>query len=219
MIRVNLLPQQKRKERLPSGESAGGGGGQKWLLLVAGLLILEVAALGIFHSSKVNQLDAQKARNTELNGKIAGIKQLVANHEEVKKALAELRAREEAIAKLETARTGPTAVLLELAQLLTPGKGPTADPDRLAQLRKDNPLQVYSPGWDARRLWLTTYREKLRVVEVQGFARDSTDISELAYRLKISSYFYDVKLLPGKRDSKGGDLALTSFAMSMKVRY
>jgi type IV pilus assembly protein PilN len=219
VIRVNLLPQQKRKERLPPGESSGGGGGHKWLLLVAALLVLEVLGLAFFHNTKVTELDAQKARNTELNGKIAGIKQLVANHEEVKKSLAELRAREEAIAKLETARTGPTAVLLELAQLLTPGKGPTADPDRLAQLRKDNPLQVYSPGWDARRLWINSYKEKLRVVEIQGNARDSTDISELAYRLKISSYFYDVKLLPGKRDGKGGDLALTSFAMSMKVRY
>lgn len=218
MIRVNLLPQQKRKERLPS-EASGGAGGTKWLLVVLGVLLLEIIGLAVFHNTKVSALEAQKARNTELSGKIAGIKKLVANHEEVKKVLAELRAREEAIAKLESARTGPTAVLLELAQLLTPGKAPTADPDRLAQMRKDNPLQVFSPGWDARRLWLGSYREKLRTVEIQGFARDSTDISELAYRLKISSYFYDVKLLPGKKNSKGTELSLTSFAISMKVRY
>lgn len=217
MIRVNLLPQQKRKERL-AAEPSSGSGGFKWLLVVLGVLLLEIVGLAVFHQSKVKDLDAQKARNTELSGKIAGIKKLVANHEQVKKALAELRAREEAIAKLETARTGPTAVLLELAQLLTPGKAPTADPDRLAQLKKDNPLQVYSPGWDARRVWLSSYREKLRTVEIVGTARDSTDISELAYRLKISSYFYDVKLLPGKKDAKN-DLALTSFAISMKVRY
>jgi type IV pilus assembly protein PilN len=217
VIRVNLLPQQKRKERL-AAEPSSGTGGFKWLLIVLGVLLLEIIGLAVFHQSKVADLDAQKARNTELSGKIAGIKKLVANHEEVKKALAELRAREEAIAKLETARTGPTAVLLELAQLLTPGKAPTADPDRLAQLKKDNPLQVYSPGWDARRVWLSSYREKLRTVEIVGIARDSTDISELAYRLKISSYFYDVKLLPGRKDAKN-DLALTNFAISMKVRY
>jgi type IV pilus assembly protein PilN len=217
VIRVNLLPQQKRKERL--APEASSGGGYKWLLVVLGILIIEIVGFAVFHQAKVADLDAQKAKNTELSGKIAGIKKLVANHEEVKKALAELRAREEAIAKLESARTGPTAVLLELAQLLTPGKGPTADPDRLAQLRKDNPLQVYSPGWDARRLWITHYREKLRTVEIQGHARDSTDISELAYRLKISSYFYDVKLLPGKKDKGANDLSLTTFAISMKVRY
>ncbi len=217
MIRVNLLPQTKRKERL-AAEPSSGPGGFKWLLVVLGVLLVEIIGLAVFHQTKVTALDAQKATNTELSGKIAGIKKLVANHEEVKKALAELRAREEAIASLESGRTGPTAVLLELAQLLTPGKAPTADPDRLAQLRKDNPLQVYSPGWDARRVWLNTYREKLRTVEITGFARDSTDISELAYRLKISSYFYDVKLLPGKKDAKN-DLALTSFAIQMKVRY
>jgi type IV pilus assembly protein PilN len=218
VIRVNLLPQQKRKERLPA-EASGGVGGVKWLLVVLVILIAEIVGFALFHQTKVEDLDAQKAKNTALSGKIAGIKKLVSNHEEVKKALAELRAREEAIAKLESARTGPTAVLLELAQLLTPGKGPTADPDRLAQLRKDNPLQVFSPGWDARRLWLTSYREKLRTVEIQGLARDSTDISELAYRLKISSYFYDVKLLPGKKGKGASDLAMTTFAISMKVRY
>lgn len=218
MIRVNLLPQQKRKERLPA-EASGGAGGVKWLLVVLVVLIVEIVGFAVFHQSKVKELDAQKSKNTALSGKISGIKKLVSNHEEVKKALAELRAREEAIAKLESARTGPTAVLLELAQLLTSGKGPTADPDRLAQLRKDNPLQVFSPGWDARRLWLTNYREKLRTVEIQGLARDSTDISELAYRLKISSYFYDVKLLPGKKDKGASDLSLTTFAISMKVRY
>lgn len=218
MIRVNLLPQQKRKERLPAETGGGGAAGYRWLLVVLGVLLLEIIGLAVFHNAKEAELEAQKAKNTELSGKIAGIKKLVANHEEVKKALAELRAREEAIAKLESARTGPTAVLLELAQLMTPGKAPTADPDRLAQLRRDNPLQVFSPGWDARRLWLTSYKEKLRTVEIQGLARESTDISELAYRLKISSYFYDVKLLPGKKAAKD-DLALTSFAISMKVRY
>ena len=115
MIRVNLLPQQKRKERLPA-EASGGAGGFKWLLLVLLVLVVEIIGFAIFHQTKTKDLDAQKAKNTELQGKIAGIKKLVANHEEVKKALAELRAREEAIAKLESARTGPTAVLLELAQ-------------------------------------------------------------------------------------------------------
>ena len=71
-----------------------------------------------------------------LAGKIESIKTLVANHEEIKKALAALRAREDAIAKLQTARSGPTAVLLELAQVLTRDKGPTADQERLPSSRR-----------------------------------------------------------------------------------
>src|SRR6185369_7781966 len=99
--------------------------------------------------------------------KINDIKALVANHEEVKKALAVLRQREDAIAKLQSARSGPTAILLELSRTLTQGRGPTVEPDRLAALKKDNPLAVYSPAWDTRRLWLVSYTESERTVRLE----------------------------------------------------
>ena len=67
-----------------------------------------------------------------------------------------------------------TAVMIELAQIVTTGKGPSADPDKLAKLRKDNPLAVYNPAWDARRLWLTSYLEGQRTVRIEGLARDGT---------------------------------------------
>ncbi len=52
-------------------------------------------------------------------------------------------------------------MLLELGQILTRDKGPTADPERLAQWKKDNPLTVYNPGWDTRRLWITNYSSRI----------------------------------------------------------
>ena len=126
----------------------------------------------------------------------------------------------DAIAKLQSARTGPTAILLELAQILTPGKGPTADPDKIKALRKENPLAVYNPAWDSRRLSLTTYLESQRVVRIEGMARDGTDVYELAQRLKLSSYFYDVTLLPGKKEAESGTkLEVVNFALQLKVRY
>jgi type IV pilus assembly protein PilN len=131
-----------------------------------------------------------------------------------------LRAREDAIAQLQAGRSGPTAVLLEVAQLLTPGKAPTADPDKLAQLRKENPLAVYNPNWDSRRLWLTTYDERDRTVRIEGLARDATDVSELAQRLKLSVYFYDVTMLPGKKEAETPTkLELVTYALQLKVRY
>src|SRR6185436_3645977 len=96
----------------------------------------------------------------------------------------------------------------------TPGKGPTADPDRLQQLRKENPLSVYNPGWDSRRLWLTKYDESGRVVTIEGLARDGGDVYELAQRLKLSSYFYDVKLLEGKKEQESKTkVELVKFAL------
>jgi len=217
VIRVNLLPQKKRAERVAAVEPTGG---QRWILVVLAVVLLEVIGFVWFHQTKVGELESWQKRNKAIEGDIAGIRALVTQHEQVKKDLALLKAREEAINKLETARTGPTAALLELSRLLTPGKGPTIDPDRYQAQTKNNPLQAINPAWDSRRLWVMTFKERERVVEITGLARDSTDVSELAYRLKASSYFYDVKLLPGKKDaSTGTSVGMTSFGMQLKVRY
>jgi type IV pilus assembly protein PilN len=213
VIRVNLLPQRRGARAAPQAS-------QRWLLVTLGVVILEVVLLFLFHQTKTEELDDLNRKNNVLQSQINDIRKLVSNHEEIKKALAVLRAREDAIAKLQGARTGPTAVLLELAQLLTLGKGPTADADKLQQLRKENPLAVYNPSWDSRRLWLTSYIESERTVRIEGLARDGTDVYELAQRLKLSEYFHDVQLLPGKKENKSSDkLELVSFALQLKVRY
>lgn len=216
MIRVNLQS-QKRNRR---GTDRGASPSQRWLLVVLGVLVIEVVVLFLFHRKKLEDLQEQQNNNAQIQAKIDGIKKLVANHEEIKKALAVLRAREDAIAKLQTARSGPTAVLLELAQILTLGKGPTADPERLEQLRKENPLVGFNAHWDCHRLWLTGYAEADRTVKVEGLARDGADVSELAQRLKLSTYFHDVTLLPGKVEpEKEAKLPLVNFALQLKVRY
>lgn len=213
MIRVNLLPQKRGARTAAPAESP------RWLLAVLGVLVLEIVVLFGFHKKKLDDLQDQKNANAQLQGKIDSIKTLVANHEEIKKALAVLRAREDAIAKLQSARSGPTAVLLELAQILTRDKGPTVDPERYAQQKKDNPLSVYNPGWDSRRLWITSYIESDRVVKIDGLARDGSDVSELAQRFRLSTYFYDVTLLPGKKEPEKDKLELVSFSLQLKVRY
>ncbi len=214
MIRINLLPQKR------AGRGAGPEVSQKWLLVVLGVLLLEMVALFLFHQYKTEELLAQTQKNNELQAKINDIKALVANHEEVKKALAVLRQREDAIAKLQSARSGPTAVLVELSRVLTQGRGPTVDKERLAELKKINPLAVFSPSWDVRRVWLVSYTELDRTVRLEGFARDGNDVSELAQRLRLSVYFYDVLILPGKKEiEKETKLDLVRFALQMKVRY
>src|SRR6187402_891481 len=110
--------------------------------------------------------------NKEVQTTIDRGREEIKNHPKVKAELAVFVAREDAITKLQAGRTGPTSVMLELSRVLTTGRGPTVDPDKLAQLRKDNPLAVPSPVWDARRLWLTQFREQERVMTLEGLARD-----------------------------------------------
>lgn len=212
MIRINLLPRPKRAERRE--------GGQLWLLVVLLLMLGELVALFVYHGVKREELKAQRQKNDTLQAQIQKSQQSVSNHADVQKQLKELRAREDAISKLQSARTGPTAVLLELARILTPGRGPSVDPDKLAQYRRDNPNLVYNPNWDARRLWMTKFVEKQRMVTLEGLARDGEDVSELARRMNLSTYFYDVKLLPAKKkeDSTTG-LELVDFKLEAKVRY
>lgn len=213
MIRINLIAQKRERGAAPQAN-------QTWLLIVLAIVVVEVVGLFLFHQSKLEELAQQQAQNKQMQGQIDSIKKLVANHEEVKKALEVLRAREQSIAELQAGRSGPTAVMLELTQVLTPNKGPTANPDTLAQARKDNPLSVFNAGWDTRRLWITSYTETQRVVRLEGLARDGNDVYELAQRLKLSVYFYDVQLLPGKREvTSKAKLELVSFALQMKVRY
>ncbi|HYJ08877.1 MAG TPA: PilN domain-containing protein [Polyangiaceae bacterium] len=206
MIRINLLAQKKRAEKSDVS--------QVWLAAVMVVVLAEVAALFVFHSVKAEELSDQQRKNAELTSQIEQAKRNVANHDQVKSQLAMLRAREEAIQKLQTARSGPTAILMELARILTPGRGPSVDPDRLAQLRRDNPLSVFNPNWDSRRLWITEFVETQRKLKIDGKARDGEDVSELARRLNLSAYFYDVKLLPASREQD-----FVKFSIEAKVRY
>ena len=212
MIRINLMAQKRRADRAE--------GSQVWLAVVMVVMLAEVAALFVFHGFKNEELSEQRQKNAALTAQIDQSKNTVANHEEVRKKLAQLRAREEAIGKLQTARTGPTAILLELARLLTPGRGPSVDPDRLSQLRRDNPLAVFNPSWDSRRLWLTKFVEQSRKLRIEGFAQDGEDVSELARRMNLSSYFADVRLLPAVRQvDSTTHMEVVSFALEAKVKY
>jgi type IV pilus assembly protein PilN len=211
MIRVNLLPQKREAKRTVDAN-------QSWILAVLGVVVLEIIALFLFHQVKRDELAKQTRTNAELTSQIDQIKKAVANHADVKAQLEVLRAREDAIGKLQQARTGPTAVMLEVSRVLTGGRGPTVDPDVLAQLRRDNPTSVFNPAWDPRRLWLTSFTEGDRTVKIEGLARDGDDVSELARRLSLSVYFADVKLLPASKTSDSG-LEVIKFQLQAKARY
>jgi type IV pilus assembly protein PilN len=219
LIRVNLLPRKREQKR--GGFSFGGGeGGQAWLLAVLGVVLLEIVVLILFHRGKQDELDVINKKNAQIQANISDIQRQMANHAEIKTQLKELRDREDAIAKLESARTGPTAVMLELSHVLTEGRGPTTDRDKLEQLKRDDPNRVPNPNWDPRRLWLLTYREVDRTVNLSGLARDGEDVAELLKRLSLSDYFYDLRVLPAQKSNDSiTHLDLMKFELSAKVRY
>jgi type IV pilus assembly protein PilN len=216
VVRINLLP-----EKRPTGRKQPGAEPQQtWLLGVLGAFVASLVICLFVQKVKQDQLAEILAANGRTEEQIDGIKRQIADHPEIKARLKELRDREEAIQKLQSARTGPTSTLLELAHLLTPERGPTLDRDKLEQLKRDRPNEVYNPNWDPRRLWLTSYTETDRVVRMGGLARDGEDVSEVERRLKLSDYFADVKLLPGNKVmDPASHQELFQFQLSAKVKY
>ena len=216
MVRINLLPDRKTTARRTTSAEPS----QLWLLGVVGAMVATVIVCLFVQKMKQDELAAIVAQNGRTQGQIDAIKKTISNHAEIQARLKELRDREEAIRKLQAARTGPTSTLLELAHVLTSGRGPTTDRDKLEQLKRDNPAEVYNSNWDARRLWLTSYLESDRTVKLAGLARDGEDVSELERRLKLSDYFADVKLLPGQKvvDATSHQ-ELFKFELSAKVKY
>jgi type IV pilus assembly protein PilN len=213
VIKINLLTQKRRVE-------AGPQKSQLWLVAVMVAFIAEIGGLIVFHGFKDAELQDQRRRNTEITAQIEQSKNSVKNHPEVLKKLEELRAREAAIGKLQSARTGPTAVLLELARILTPGRGPSVPPDKLSQLRRDNPLAVFNVNWDPRRLWVTSFVENARKVKLEGVAKDGEDVSELARRMNLSDYFANVVLFSGRQEKdKDSGVEVVRFSLEAEVKY
>ncbi len=212
MIKINLLPQKRRAE--------ASEGSQLWLAVVMVLFLAEVAGLFVYHGFKSEELKDQQRKNAELESQIQQSKEAVKNHPDVKAKLERLKAREAAIDRLQKARSGPTAVLLELARILTPGRGPSVSPERLSQVRRDNPLAIYNSTWDPRRLMVSGYTEGQRKVRLEGLARDGEDVSELARRMNLSDYFANVALLPAKQEKDPKtNIDMIKFALEAQVKY
>jgi len=214
LIRVNLLPQAAERRAAPESSQA-------WLLLIMGVVVVEIVGMFFFHQTKEDELDALTSQVQLITSQTTKINALVKDHEKIKQALTELRAREDAIARLQAGRSGPTAVLLELSRVLTTGKGPTVDQAALEKKREENPLSTYNPSWDSKRVWLLSYGETERSVRLEGIARDGSDVYEFAQRLKLSRYFDAVTLLPGQHEakSKAAGVDLVKFALQVKVKY
>jgi type IV pilus assembly protein PilN len=185
------------------------------------VVAVEIAGLFFFHQTREDKLTDIENQAGDLTQQIDSINALVKDHAKVKAALVQLRAREDAIAKLQHRRRGPIGPLLELSKVLTPGAGgPTADPEDLKLRKKNNPLDVYNPLWDARRVWLSSFNEGERSVIIAGLARDSGDVYEFSQRLKLSQYFDDVRPLKGSGIEQGPDkVELIQFELKAKVRY
>ncbi len=212
MIRINLYRAKvaRKRERVALAEAL-------LFLLVA---LVCGAVIWIVNGWVNEKIEIQERTNDIKKMKIESIRQEIKDHEEIKRQLSEIEAREKIIQELIAARTGPVQMLVELMKILSSGKGPSIRPEEYREMIRRDPTSGFNPEWDTRRLWLTSFEEKERSVVIKGEAMSNEDVGEFLRRLKISGYFFDEELIKTKSEKlSASNASIVKFEMKCKIRY
>jgi type IV pilus assembly protein PilN len=183
MIKINLLPVKAAKRREQ---------GQKQLL--AGIVVFSatLVAIIVFHGTQVSAINAAREHNQQVSRDIARLKAEIGDYDVIKAQRDELIRQRDAIKRLQANRSGPTYMMRELSDILTPGKGPTFNKEQYEEQIKRDPNAGFNPNWDTRRAWLISYAETNHQVKIKGGAKSDEDVAEFLKRLKVSAFFSDV---------------------------
>ena len=215
MIRINLLPTRDAPRRQAAAVQ----------LVVFGVLIVVVAAvLLVIDFYQKDQLASQERANAVIQNRVEGIRRQIQDHEQIRSRIEEIEGKQVVIDQLIAGRTGPTMMMVELARVLSRNGSPTIDHDRYMDLVRRSPGQAYDPNWDGRRLWLQSFDEQRRQVELRGSAMSHEDVAELLRRMTLSDYFHEVTLIntrssDASRASSTAGPGLVSFEIRCRLRY
>lgn len=211
MLRINLLPIKAARRR----ESAR-------LQMLVGLGVVLLAVLGMvgIHSTKAADLTTLAANKKQIDQTIAKLKQEIGDYDVVQAQRDTLLRQKEAIRRLERSRAGPAFFMRELSDILTSGKGPTFDRQQYEETLRRDPHAAINTSWDPKRVWIISYIEKERQVQMHVGARSDEDVAELLKRLKLSAYFSNVywKQTQPQVDAKLG-VPFVTFDVECRVNY
>ncbi len=218
MVRINLLPNSRKQSRASGG--GGDGSATPWIIAYLAAAFVTILVCALLYFNGTSALDEQRAQNTALQAEITAMEGQSANIDVVRAELAQSQDLETVVGDLQRARFGPTRVLMEMSRILSASGGPTVDPERLEAIRRDNPLAGFNPAWDTRRLWLTSFNEEDRHVEIHGLGKTNEDVAEFLRRLSLSDSFGDVTLTKTEATvDPASHLDLISFELSCSVVY
>lgn len=218
MLKINLVPGGPLRG---SGKTSSAAGDLRiFAFALVGTLVVLAAVIIVFHSTQTDELGKMRSANAQREAAVRTIKARVADHPRVRRELEDIRARQTAIQRLEANRTGPTAMLIEVSQLLSPGGRPTNSDSELERIQRDDPTRMFNPNWDSKTVWLSQFVEAEHHVTLEGFGRTADDVAEFMRRLMLSQYFDNVTL----ERSEGAveeetHLQVQRFKLTAHVRY
>ncbi len=213
MIRINLLPGKKTKRADASS---------RHLVFMGAGLLAGVGAIVIFHVQASNELEELQHQNSIIQSDIDRLKAELGDYDKIKGQREELLKQRKTIQGLEANRTGPVFVLREMSEILSPGKGPTFDAILYQEALLRDPNAGFNASWDTRRVWLETFEETGRRVQIKGAAKSNEDVAEFLKRLNLSVFFKDVAPESTSQQTVGGvgsTVKYVNFNLSASVIY
>jgi type IV pilus assembly protein PilN len=211
MIRINLLPVKAAKRREQ---------GQKQLLFGVIAISATLVTIIVFHGTQVAKINQTREYNQGLSRDIAKLKAEIGDYEVIKAQRDELIRQRDAIKRLQANRAGPTYMMRELSDILTPGKGPTFNKEQYEEAIKRDPNAGFNPNWDTRRAWLIKYEETNHTVKIRGGAKSDEDVAEFLKRLKVSAFFSDVYWQQTQPEVDGKlNVSYVTFDVTCRVNY
>jgi type IV pilus assembly protein PilN len=186
MIRINLLPikQDRRREA-----------GRNQIIIGLVVVAIEIVVFVFINMNLESKLEEQRNKNGIVKASVDRIIKQVKDHQSIINEIKEFEKRQAAIEGLQTARTGPVFVMLELSNLISKGGRPHIDNDRYQEMIQLDPSSGYDENWDFRRLWITGFTEQDKKIKLDGQALTHEDVAEFLRRVNLSEYFVSNRLV------------------------
>lgn len=223
MIRINLLPSDKKKRTRRIAPSPLPGGDlslRAWGIIYGSAIAIWLVVLGALYLAQSGEMETIAQENKTLEARRDELMLKTKGLADVEGRLEKSRRLEKVVQELERARRGPTRAVMELSRVLSSPGGPTINPAELERMREENPLAGYNESWDVRRLWISRFEEIERDCKITGMGRSNEDVAEFLRRLTLSE-IYDGVTLQRTRAANDSDtgLQMVGFDITCKVKY
>ena len=176
MIKINLLPISDA-DRIEDGKS---------FFTILFMLFVLVSLIAYYRQRQdVSDLEAQQGRMSSLQRDRRALQQKVEESKKLEESFNQLKdevdRQQEVINDLTQNQVSPAGLLSEFAYLLSPPKGDTE--------RENFAQKGWRWSWNPGEVWIERFREELRTVRLQGYARTIDDVGEFLNRLNASNHF------------------------------
>jgi len=200
MIKINLLPPEKKRFGSGFRKPKAGAPSQSALLLVFGVaLLLEVGGLMYWQGIIEETLGGMGGEEIQLNEERDRLSRQSSKLKKLKTLRDEVDSQRVVFKVLENGKVGPLHLLMFLSYTLQ-RVDPNLPEDEYRALTsawsKDGTANTgVDSEWNPRSVWLTAYDEKDGEITIQGAAINHEDVMQFLRRLKSSIYFEGLDLV------------------------